>query len=336
VSQALKQSANRSFGNEAGTSLVETMVSLTLMLIVSAGVMQALVRFSWTQNLVFGRSAMHDGVRSATELLQQEVGQAGSVSLPAGTHLTSAVTAVGNATVSVSTTTGMFVGENVVVGAGADEETVQIDAITPGTPGTFTGSFSLTHAISPQTPVTVRGGFATGIVPCASSSACPGSSVGTTTYANGSTGYLLKLYGDINDNGQMVYVEYKCDIDSGMLYRNVIENAVVVGSTPTKAAPGATQILLDNLTDPASGRVPCFVYQQATVGSQVFVVNVAISLTTKTQSADRAAGIQRETKSLLNVAPRNVFNAWLLASMGSFQRIQPIPASITSLLPNPS
>ena len=60
---------------------------------------------------------------------------------------------------------------------------------------------------------------------------------------------------------------------------------------------------------------------------------MAISLTTRTQSADRAAGIMRETKSLLNVAPRNVFNAWLLAGMGSNGRIQPMPPSVTGLLP---
>ena len=50
---------------------------------------------------------------------------------------------------------------------------------------------------------------------------------------------------------------------------------------------------------------------------------MAISLTTQTQFRDRAAGIQKETKSLLNVAPRNVFNAWLLASMAATSRVQP-------------
>ena len=131
----------------------------------------------------------------------------------------------------------------------------------------------------------------------------------------------------------MVYVEYSCDIDAGMLYRNEIEDAVVTGATPAKSLPGPTQILLDNLTDPLSGRVPCFTYQQKMVGAQAYVVNVAISLTTRTQTPDRVAGIQRETKSLLNVAPRNVFNAWLLAGMGTNGRIQPMPPSVTSLLP---
>ena len=98
MSQAEKQSANRSVRDEAGVTLVETMVALTLMLVVSAGVMQTLVQFSWTQSLVFARSAMHDGVRSATELLQQEVGQAGSVSLPAGTKCSRRASGLSNRT----------------------------------------------------------------------------------------------------------------------------------------------------------------------------------------------------------------------------------------------
>jgi hypothetical protein len=42
---------------------------------------------------------------------------------------------------------------------------------------------------------------------------------------------------------------------------------------------------------------------------------------------------QRETKALLNVSPRNVFNSWALAGIGYADRIQPTPASVTALLP---
>ena len=172
MSQAAGYFVKRPLRDEAGTTLIETLVSLALMLIVSAGVMEGIVRLSHVQSLVFSRSAMHDGVRSATELLQQEVGQAGSVSLPAGTQLTGAVTVVGVATVGVSSTAGMFVGEKLVVDVGATEETVEVTAISAGTPGKFTGNFTMTHNAS--SPVSVRGGFASGIVPCASASACPG------------------------------------------------------------------------------------------------------------------------------------------------------------------
>jgi len=320
VSQPANRAAHPAGGSERGFSLIETLVSLTLLLVVSAGMMEAMLQFSRTQSTVFNRSAMHNGVRSATELLQQEVGQAGHVTLPGPGPVTlqNAVAAGANC-VAVSSTTGMLVGEHVDVGTGVLMETVTIEQITTGN---VFATFLNAHPAA--APVAVRGGFASGVVPLS-----PG-------FLNGSTGYLLKLYGDINDDGQMVYIEYKCDIDAGILYRNVIQNAVVTGTTPTKAAPGPTQILLDNLTDPDSGRVPCFTYQQKSVGAITFVTNVAISLTTQTQFRDRVTRqFQKETKSLLNVAPRNVFDAWLLASMGAFTRIQPMPPSIRSLLPTP-
>jgi hypothetical protein len=43
---------------------------------------------------------------------------------------------------------------------------------------------------------------------------------------------------------------------------------------------------------------------------------------------------QKESKALLNVSPRNVFNAWQLASLDIDNRVQPTPAQITNLLPN--
>jgi hypothetical protein len=41
---------------------------------------------------------------------------------------------------------------------------------------------------------------------------------------------------------------------------------------------------------------------------------------------------QQETKALLNVSPRNVFNSWALAGMSYTDRIQSTPASVTALL----
>ncbi len=327
VNRAVRQSRD----SERGFTLVETLVAMAVLLIVSAGMLEAMLQMSRAESLVFNRSAMHDGVRSATELLQQEVGQAGSITLPAPVALTQAV-AAGPNTVTVSSVSNMFANEYLVVGTGLAEETVQVTAVGTS-PASITATFVQAHPSG--APVAVRGGFATGVVPCVNQAACPGSAVGTATFANGSTGYLLKLYGDINDDGRMVYVEYTCDINAGLLYRNVIEDAVTPGAAPAKPAPGPTQVLLDNLTDPDTGRVPCFVYQQQTVPPNTFVINVAISLTTRAQFRDRSAGIQKETKSLLNVAPRNVFNSWLLASMATGNRVHGMPQSIQSLLPTP-
>jgi type II secretory pathway pseudopilin PulG len=293
---------------DLGFSLVETLVALLLILIVMSGVMGSMVQFTRTQTTVWNRSNMHGSVRSATELLQQEVGQAGRVSLPSAVATTAAISP-GPQTVAVTSTTGMFVGENLVVDAGSSEETVTVTAVNSTT--AFSAVFSLAHAAN--VPVTVRGGFATGIVP--------------TTVTNGSTGSVLKVYGDINGDGHMVYVEYVCDTAGGNLYRNMMPF-----DSAGKQALNPSQVLLSNILQNPGG-TPCFSYQEQRVVGVDYVVNVAISLTTQTQLKDPTTGqFQTETKALLNVAPRNVFDAWLLASMGVDDRVQPMPASVLNLL----
>ena len=64
----------------------------------------------------------------------------------------------------------------------------------------------------------------------------------------------------------------------------------------------------------------------AVVGGIIYVTDVAITLTVQTQLIDPVTKqFQTETKALLNVSPRNVFNAWKIASLGISERIQPMP-----------
>jgi hypothetical protein len=68
--------------------------------------------------------------------------------------------------------------------------------------------------------------------------------------------------------------------------------------------------------------------------ANTYVLDVAITLTVQTQTRDRITNaFQLETKALLNVSPRNVFNVWQLASAGVTNRVQPMPATVTALLP---
>jgi hypothetical protein len=72
------------------------------------------------------------------------------------------------------------------------------------------------------------------------------------------------------------------------------------------------------------------------VTGTTFVIDVAITLTVRTQQEDKTTGdFQRETKALLNVSPRNVFNTWQMASLDIDNRVQLTPPSVTLLLPNP-
>jgi prepilin-type N-terminal cleavage/methylation domain-containing protein len=318
--------------SERGFTMIETLIAMLLLLIVMGGVMESMLQFSRTQTTVWNRANMHGAVRGATELLQQEVGQAGRVALPSILTTSSSVLAPMFSSVSVSSTSGMFVGEYVVVDTGSSEETVAVSAVDSGT--SFSATFALAHASN--VPVDVRGGFASGVVPCANQASCPGSSV-TTGFAHGSTSSVLKIYGDLNDDGVMKYVEYVCDTVGGNLYRNMMSFA-----SPTKSPVSASQVLLSNIlrdSDTAlqnarqPGSACFFTYDQKTVNGVTFVVNVAVSLTTKTQVKDPVTSLfQTETKALLNVAPRNVFDAWQLASIGASTRIQPMPSSVANLI----
>jgi hypothetical protein len=190
------------------------------------------------------------------------------------------------------------------------------------------------------------GGFGSGIVPPTTTSTpassklvLNGNATANTTLADdkASDGYKLKLYGDLNGDGNMVYVVYHCTPNqsgTGTLYRYVSTTSDVANAAnPFTLTP---TLLLDNLFD---NGVPCFTYQvkdQVPVtisGGQVqetFVINVAVTLTVQTQNQDLQTGRpQTETKALLNIAPRNVFEAWQLAgSPSGYMRAQPMPSNV--------
>ena len=292
-----------------GFSLPELLVSVMVLVAVMGTVTSLLLQMANSHRTVWNRTQMHSAVRGATELLQQEVGQAGLVGLPGVVTLTGAA-AVGTQTVGVSSTNGLFVGEELVVDAGVNQETIALTAVNAGA-AQITASFTGAHAAGAVLNTT--GGFASGIVP-------PG-------MVNGSTGTVLKLYGDVNGDSNMVYVEYTCDTVGRKLYRNVMPwNAAV------KPAISTAIVLLSNIVANPQG-TPCFTYQTAVVGPDTYVTDVAITLTVQTQDIDPITRqFQTETKTLLNVSPRNVFNTWELASIGIGSRVQPMPASVQALL----
>lgn len=304
------RTAARSLASAAGYTMIEALVSIAIMALISGTMLDGVLRFTRTNGTISNRTEMHSSVRNATALLQQEVGQAGRIALPAAATLSGAV-AAGTATVTLNSVAGMFVGERLVVDTGVNEETITVTVIDTVN-RRITALFAAAHAAG--APVAVYGGFAAGVVP--------------TTTVNGSTGTVLKIFGDVNGNGSMVYVEYFCDTAGGNLYRRSMAfNAVAkVALTPDMA-------LLNNITANPDG-TPCFTYQQKTAGGVPYVVNVAITLTVQTAEKDPQTGLfQKETKALLNVAPRNVFNVWQLAGLGIVNRIQPTPATVTALLP---
>lgn len=301
--------------SEGGFTLIELIVSMAVLLVISGIVVGSTMDMTRLGQKMTNRSDMHSGVRNATALLQQEVGQAGRVSLPGPVALVGA-TGIGTFTIPVTSTVGMFVGERLIIGGGAQEETVTLTQVDTGA-NTITANFALAHVAGE--PVTATGGFAAGVIP--------------TTMANGSTGNVLKIVGDVNGDGRMVYVEYQCDLANGRLYRNVMPITAAA-----KPAVTVEQILLTNLLpnppNPDGTVPPCFIYQQRTFAGTTYVIGVAIMTTVRSQVRDQNTNdFQRVTKALLNVSPRNVINVWQNASLNNTNRIQPLPPSVVQLLP---
>ena len=299
----------RAASGDEGFTLIELMVAVLVLMVVSGAVLKGVMDMSNLHNTMMNRTDLHAGVRNATQLLSQEVGQAGRIALPA--PVTLALPTAANATlVTVSSSADMFVGERLLIDTGDNSETVTVTAIAANVLTTTATGFPHNAGV----PVAVTGGFAAGVVP--------------TTAANGSTATRLKIFGDINGDGSMVYVEYWCDTANGRLYRNSMP--FTAGAKP---AYTVDMVLIDNiLANP--GGTPCFTYQTQTAAGEAYVTDVAITLTVRTQNRDANTNdFQTESKALLNVSPRNVFNVWQMAGLGNTNRVQPTPASVTALLP---
>ncbi|CAN5451119.1 hypothetical protein BH23ACI1_BH23ACI1_07010 [soil metagenome] len=302
--------------DQRGFTIIELIISMGILMVISGLMLQGVVDMSRLNQDQSNRSEMHAGIRNATALLQQEVGQAGRVAFPNAVSLSAAVAGGPNPTwVTVSSAAGMFVGLRLVIGHGATQEIVAVTGVNAGA-NQIQAVFLLPHAIGAR--VGSAGGFGEGVIP--------------TTRANGSTPGVLKIVGDINGDGNMVYVEYTCSWLEGRLYRNMMPFTA-------GAKPGVTveQVLLDNLLpnppDPDGTVPPCFSYQQHTISGRTYVVNVAIMTTVRTHDRHPVTGeFQVVTKALLNVAPRNVFHTWQMASLGYANRIQPLPATVVTLL----
>jgi len=309
---------------EQGFSMPEVMLAILIMMVVSGTVLQGILGLTDVSNVVTNRTDMHNRVRNATELLTQEIGQAGRIALPGrltipGGAALGAAQAVLATTSGGPATDGLFIGERLVIDTGANQETATVAAINPGA-ATVTFATPLGKAHAANAPVAALGGFSAGVIPPA------------PAFPNGSTGNVLKIFGDINDDGNLVYAEYTCDLVQGRLFRNTMPFDSI-----NKPAPTVEEILIDNVeVNPPNldGTVtPCFTYQTRDVAGTTYVVGVAITLTVRSQRQDRnTADFQRETKALLNVSPRNVFNVWQMAGLGITDRIQPTPPGVLNLI----
>lgn len=284
---------------EQGFSLLELLVSMAILLVITGVVLSAVVFYQESYQGSQMRSDMYFGIRGASELISQEVGQAGSIALPdTKTGITPVTGSALPQTVTLTQVNYIFVGEQLLIDAGANEELVSVTDPDP-LAKTITGIFKKNHAAS--VPVNALGVFPQGVL-------------------SSSTGTSLRLLGDINDDRKIHYVEYNCDTAAGTLTRS---------STPITAnAKNAAQTLLDTLTANPGG-APCFSYTSQTSGGFTFVTSVRLTLTLQSSAPDLQTGVRSTiTKTFLNLSPRNVLGGLELANNNVIARLQPTPPNV--------
>ena len=288
-----------------GFSLLELLVSLTVMLLIAGSTLAALSRCIQMWNGQQMQADMHAGLRSTFELMTQEIGQAGALNFTPQT-LTLSVTANGSAqSVTLSSAANIFVGEQLTIDTGSPQETVQVTAISTNH---ITGVFTKNH--NGGAPVVAQGVFPQGVL-------------------STSTATSLQIFGDINADGTLVYVQYDCDTIAGTLSRSITTLA------PGVTTQSASQILLTNLVANPAG-TPCFQYGtgvSVTAGSSTytFVPSVGVSLTLQTSKRDPQTGaFVRMTKSFSNLTPRNVLAGLSMgqASPAVTNRLQSTPPGV--------
>src|SRR6266571_4872636 len=285
-----------------GFSLLELMVSMVIMLAISGALMSALSSYQKSYASTQLQAGMHQDLRSAAEMMTQEIGQAGAVGLPPSTTLSAAVgTSILAQSVPVSSSAGIFVGEKLLVDAGPSQELVTVTNVA-SSPSTVTAVFANAHILNAQ--VSAAGVFPEGIL-------------------SSSTATQLNLFGDINGDGNPVYVRYTCDTAAGTFSRSV---------TPISAgAVNPPVVLVQNLVANPGGS-PCFQYAPDTVvGGFTFRTSVALTLTVQSSERDPQTGaFQTMTKSFWNLTPRNIVAGVNLATVGQAARLQPTPPGLAT------
>jgi prepilin-type N-terminal cleavage/methylation domain-containing protein len=286
-----------------GFSLLELIVSLGILLLITGAIFSLMAGHQKVAQTEHLKDDMYQGLRGAVELLTQEIGQAGLVSLPGNPPPTLSAAVLASPmgqTVAVSSAASMFVGEKLLIDSGSLEEVVTVTAVSTG-PAQITAIFAAPHA--PGAAIQALGVFPNGVM-------------------TSSTPAQLRIFGDIRADGSLVYVRYDCTPAAGTLTRSI---TTIMPWTTLADDP---DVLLTNLIPNPAG-APCFQITTASAGTYTFVTNVAITLSVQTSVPDPQTGINLTlTKSLRNLAPRNLLIGLELANVSRTVRLQPTPPNI--------
>jgi prepilin-type N-terminal cleavage/methylation domain-containing protein len=293
--------------SEKGFSLLEMLISVVILLIVSGAALYALTYYQRSYGSTQLRADMHMGVRAALELMAQEVNQAGLLPFGPPRQLSAAVSAcpspcstpppVQVTAGGVPNVSSIFVNEKLTIDTGSNQEDVTVTGVNTAT-SQITAVFTKAHPAN--APVNAFGLFPQGI---------------RSTSPNVSSSTLLKIFGDINGDNTLTYVEYDCS-----------------GSTLTRtewqipSSGGARVFVRTGVLVKDVIPTPCFQYTTASAAGFNFVTSVTVTLSVQTADKDPFTKQRVSmTKSSLNLSPRNLLTGLDLAQAGFTGRLQPIP-----------
>lgn len=325
--------SRRCAGSESGFSLLELMVSIAILLVITGATFSVMSSYQKSYGTTQLKADMYMNLRGVSELMAQEIGQAGLKITPTypQAQFTGSVVGGGFGTAPVTTSIGMAVGNQVMIDQGQPaQETVTIAAVTTGVPGTFSATFGQNHTSGATVSIVGQGVYANGVLPF--------SPVASPVSTAGSTPSTLELFGDINSNGRLQYVYYSCNPSAqqgpvaGTLVRSITR-------LPTPGGANAPQTLLNTLVvnpnDPVTGQpIPCFRLGTQTVAGTTFVSNVGVTLSVRTQEVDKVTGQYLVmTKSFMNLTPRNTLGGLELSQYQLSNYLLPTPAGLPLACP---
>src|SRR5215813_14274277 len=180
--------------SEKGFSLLEMLISMIILLIACGAAFRALAYYQRSYGSSQLRADMHMGVRNALELMAQEVNQAGLLPFGNPRQLSAAVSACPSPCstpppVQISSVNSIFVNEMLTIDTGSNQEDVKVTAVNTAT-SQITAVFTKAHP--GNAPVNAFGLFPQGI---------------RSTSPNASSSTRLKIFGDINGDNTITYVE---------------------------------------------------------------------------------------------------------------------------------
>ncbi len=316
--------------SQSGFTLLEMMVSVTLLVILTGAILGGLgnVQKSYRGDEI--RAALNQQVRATMEIISQEVGQAGlppsgisGNSIYAGTGAAGALATL-SAAVAINTTTAVTVsstallqgGMLVVVDSGANAELLQIGVISGSTitVATVNGTAGFQKAHVSGVSLYPQGVYTAGI-----SFISPPAVAGTSSFSYQS----LIMFGDITGTGTLTVIQYNCpttttatltdssSVQWGPLTRTEYDYNGTTWSSSTANMLDIVRVATTTYPTAADGcRFDYNVFTPTKVADYM-TTSVNVTIIAESLRPDPTTGNPEVVaKSFMNIQPRNILNAY--------------------------